>query len=304
MPEAPIPAGFAGYKVGTLHLLRIEDNPYSPWYGQEVFKPATVIETPPLIMAGFRVYEDTPYGLRSLGEVWASDIPRDLERVFTVPEKFDTEKALEEVDALSGRISSVRGIFVTQPRKAGIHKKKPEVMEIPVGGSVEAALKYVRENLGQEVMVGDVFSQGGYIDVIAVTKGKGYQGVVKRFGVKILPRWHKHRKGYRRTGTVGPQKPSIMFYQPRAGQHGFHQRTEYNKRILLVSNVEKLDINPKGGWPHYGLVRGDYILVEGSVPGPPKRLIKMRFPIRPPRRVVSEPPKIVFISTVGEVKVG
>jgi len=42
------PLGFAGYKVGMLHVIRVETNPNSPFYGQEVMKATTVVEVPPL----------------------------------------------------------------------------------------------------------------------------------------------------------------------------------------------------------------------------------------------------------------
>ncbi|RLF05697.1 MAG: 50S ribosomal protein L3 [Thermoprotei archaeon] len=288
--------GFAGYKVGTLHVVKVEDNPNSPFYGQEVVKVATVVETPPLLVLAVRAYERTPYGLRSLAEVWAKELPKDLERVFTVPKKEVQGEQMRRLEEVRSRIAEVRVIVAMQPRKAGIHKKKPEVFEVKVGGSPEEALSYALNVLGKEVSVRDVFSEGQYVDVISITKGKGFQGVIKRFGVKEMPRWHKHRKGSRRIGSVGPQKPAIMFTTPFPGQLGFHQRTEYNKRILKIGDVSEDDINPAGGWPHYGLVRSAYVLLEGTVPGPPKRLVKMRFPVRP-RREVREEPKIVYIST-------
>jgi large subunit ribosomal protein L3 len=83
-----------------------------------------------------------------------------------------------------------------------------------------------------------------------------------------------------------------MYTVARQGQRGFHQRTEYNKRILIISNADKDDensINPAGGFKHFGLVRGDYIIVRGSVPGVPKRLLKMRQPIRSASKKVLEP---------------
>jgi large subunit ribosomal protein L3 len=83
-----------------------------------------------------------------------------------------------------------------------------------------------------------------------------------------------------------------MYTVARQGQRGFHQRTEYNKRILVISNTDKDErdsINPPGGFKHFGLVRGDYIVVRGSVPGVPKRLLKMRQPIRGPSKKVLEP---------------
>ncbi len=290
--------GFAGYKVGTLHVVRLEDNPNSPLYGQEVSKVATVIEVPPLLVLAVRAYERTPYGLKSIAEVWASELPKDLERVFTPPKESTRQEQERKLSEVRDRISEVRVIVATQPRKAGVGKKKPEVFEVKVGGSPQEALSYALGVLGKEVSVTEVFEVGQYVDVISVTKGKGFSGVVKRFGVKILPRWHKHRKGHRRIGSVGPQAPAIMFTTPFAGQLGFHQRTEYNKRILKIADVQAENINPPGGWPHYGLVRSTYVIVEGTVPGPVKRLVKLRFPVRP-RREKREAPKLVFISTQG-----
>jgi large subunit ribosomal protein L3 len=287
--------GFAGYKVGTLHVVRLEDNPNSPLYGQEVAKVATVIETPPLFVVAVRAYERTPYGLKSLTEVWAREIPKDLERLVTLPKEEVQEQQRKKLEENLDKVAEVRVLVCTRPRKAGIGKKKPEFFEIKVGGNPKDALNYALSLLGKEVRVSDVFSAGQYVDVAAVTKGKGFSGVLKRFGVKELPRWHKHRKGSRRIGSVGPQKPAIMFTTPFAGQLGFHQRTEYNKRILKIGNAETDKINPAGGWPHYGLVRSDFILLEGTVPGPPKRLVKLRFAVRPPKEKREEP-KIVYMS--------
>ena len=293
------PLGFAGYKVGALHVIRLETNPNSPFYGQEIMKAATVIEAPPLRVLGIRLYTKTPYGLKSLTEFWNRQIfeaavkedymskyVNDLKKVLTIPKPdriLAREEISKKIEELKTFVSEVRLIVATQPRKAGIHKKKLEIFEIPVGGEVEQALEYAISKLGEEIRVTEVFKEGQFIDVIAVTKGKGYQGVIKRFNVKIMPRWHKHRKGHRRIGSVGPAKPAVMFTTPRAGQVGFHQRTEYNKLILKVGNVSDKDftVNPAGGWPHYGLVKSDYIVIEGSVPGAPKRLIKIRYPIRP-----------------------
>ncbi len=293
------PLGFAGYKVGMTHVFVIEDNPNSPFYEREVFKAATIIECPPLVVVGVRAYEGTPYGLRALTEVWAEKLPRYIDRVFTVPKVFRSPSEFAgDVEKAGDRLAKVRLIVCTQPWMTGIGKKKPEIFEMAVGGSPEEAAKYALEKLGGEITVGEVFEEGEYVDVIAVTKGKGFQGVVKRFGVKILPRWHKHRKGARRIGSIGPTKPAVMFTTPRAGQMGFHQRTEYNKRILMIGDDPSL-INPKGGFKHYGIVRNQYVLLEGSVPGPAKRLIKLREPIRPPRRAVTGKPKITYIGTTG-----
>lgn len=297
------PLGFAGYKVGMVHVIGVEMNKNSPFYGQERVYPATVLEVPPLRVVGVRVYGQGTYGLKTLGEVWARPLPQDLERVFTVPkEESYFEKQMKKIEEVSAGIKEVRLIVATQPRSSGIGKKKPEVFEIPVGGAPQDALKYALERLGKEIDVTEVFKEGDYVDVIAVTKGKGFQGVVKRFGVTEMPRWHKHRKGHRRIGSVGPQGPAIMFYTPFPGQTGFHQRTEYNKRILKIDNVASTNINPPGGWPHYGLIRTKFILIEGSIPGAVKRLVKLRIPIRLHKAV--EAPKVVYISTQPIPEVG
>ena len=61
---------------------------------------------------------------------------------------------------------------------------------------------------------------------------------------------------------------------------GYQQRTEYNKRILKIGS-DGAAVTPAGGFIRYGMVTGPYILVHGSIPGPSKRLIRMRPAIRP-----------------------
>ena len=288
------PLGFAGYKVGMLHVFIVEDNPNSPFYGREVFKPVTLLECTPLIIVGVRAYTKTPYGLKTLSEVWSKELPRYIDRVVPVPKNFrDVERFVKQV---KDEAAEIRLIACTQPWRTGIGKKKPEVFEVAIGGDPEKALEYSIERLGSELKVDEVFKEGEYVDVIAVTKGKGLQGVVKRFGVKILPRWHKHRKGYRKIGSIGPTKPAVMFTTPRSGQMGFHQRTEYNKRILKIG-TDPSEVNPKGGFKHYGIIRNQYVMVEGSVPGAIKRLVKLRSPIRLNVSVTNLKPQITYVST-------
>jgi large subunit ribosomal protein L3 len=121
---------------------------------------------------------------------------------------------------------------------------------------------------------------------------------VKRFGIKLLPR--KNRKHRRMIGTLGPWHPNwVMYTVPMAGQMGSQQRTEYNKRILKFvqkkgDSLEE-DINPEGGFLHYGLVRNSYVLIHGSIPGSTKRLIRFRDPIRPTEEEVKDI-KVVYVS--------
>ena len=167
-------------------------------------------------------------------------------------------------------------------------------MEVKVdGGSLKEKLDYVNSLLGKEVRVPNVFAEGQYVDVAGVTKGKGIQGPVRRFGVKT--KQHKSRKTVREVGTLGPWTPHyVMYTVPRAGQTGFHQRTEYNKRILKVGTDAEA-VNPSGGFQHYGTVKGSYVVVAGSLPGPSRRTLMLRYPMRPPTVEEGVVPKVTFI---------
>jgi len=293
--NGPALLGFAGYKAGVTNVFFLEDRPGSPDFGKEVAHPATVIEAPPLLVCALRAYEKNEYGLRTFTEAWMRDPPKDLERVITLPENFDPDQNLKKMEENLENIAEFRLLVVTQPRLASIAKKKPDPMEIKIGGgSAKEQLEYAKALLGKTVSISEVFKEGQLIDVIAVTKGKGFQGPVKRLGIKILS--HKGRKTKRGVATLGPWKPPRVLYTvPRAGQMGYHQRVEHNKRVLKVDSKGS-EVTPKGGFLRYGSPRGPYVMLDGSVPGPAKRLIRLRYPARPPKKAPEAPPKIVQIS--------
>jgi large subunit ribosomal protein L3 len=180
-----------------------------------------------------------------------------------------------------------------------VGKKRPELVEIKVDGApVKELFDYVRGLLGKSVTVAEVFREGQFVDVLSVSKGKGFQGPVKRWGVRILQ--NKSRKTVRGVATLGPWNPHRVLYTvPRAGQMGYHRRTEYNKRVLKMG-VDGKDINPEGGFLRYGEVKGPYVLLEGSVPGPAKRFVRLRSPVRSPKKVPAEAPKIVAVSLASK----
>jgi len=287
--------GFAGYKAGMTHLFYVEDSRRVPEYGKEVKAPATVIDTPPMLVVAVRAYEKTYDGLQAVSEAWMANQPKDLYRRISFATDPRPDAKLAEIEKDLDRVAEIRVIAATQPREASVSKKAPDLMEIPVsGGSMEERFSYAREILGQNVTVQDIFEPGEGIDVVAVTKGKGFQGPVKRWGIRILSR--KSRKSKRAVASIGPWVPrGVMPQVPRAGQMGFHNRTEYNKRIMMMG--EDVDrVNPKGGFKNYGFVKGDYLLLKGSVMGSSKRLIKLRKTVRD-IKYPDEPPQITYLHT-------
>jgi large subunit ribosomal protein L3 len=284
--QSPQLIGYAGYKVGMNSIYLVHDVQGSPHYGQEVFCPVTIIETPPLFIGGIRAYTKTINGLKSLTETWAEKLPSDAEKVMSRRKHITTSLATIK-EALS-QITELRAIVFTQPRLASVPQKKPELLEVKItGGTKSDQLTYIEEKLGHTIEITEVFQDGQYIDVIGITKGKGVQGPVKRWGVKILP--HKSRKTVRGIGTLGPWSPHyVMYTVPRAGQMGFHQRTERNKRILQIQS-NGTALNPQSGFPHYGLVKAPCILVKGSIPGPVKRLLKFRYATNAPQSSPDRP---------------
>ncbi|MEE8358494.1 MAG: 50S ribosomal protein L3 [Candidatus Hydrothermarchaeales archaeon] len=289
--------GFAGYKAGCSHVSVVDDRPHSEIKGQEINTMVTVIETPPMIVAGIRSYKKTTNGARTLTETWATKMSKDLARVFPFPKKpaqnlKEFKKSLEEAD-------DIKLLVHTQPRMSALPKKKPEIMEHAIGGSdVNEKYEYAKELLGKELKITDVFKEGAIIDVISITKGKGFQSPRKKWGTKLLGR--KDRKGERTAGNLGPFTPGAMMWTvPQSGQMGFHQRTEYNKKIMKIGE-DGQEVTPKGGFLKYGGIKGEYIIVQGSVPGPQKRMIRLRQAIRPPKNMVEGKPDITYISTATQ----
>jgi len=293
--------GFVGYKAGMTQVFMIDDRKGSLTSGQEINIPATVIEAPPLVICAARLYSSTTRGLNTTTDIWASELPKDLARTLSLPKKYDQQKAFERAKALikEGKIVDVRVLACTQPRASNLAKKQPDLIEIRVGGSkIDGQWNYCKGLLGKQVLVADVLKEGEYVDVLAITKGKGFQGPVKRWGIKILTR--KTKEGHRQVGTLGPwSPPRVMWTVPAAGQMGYHQRTEFNKRILKLGGDGK-EVTPSGGFLRYGPVKEDFIVLAGSIPGPTKRLVHLRQPMRLPTGAPTSPPSVTYISTASQ----
>ena len=294
--DGPRCQGFAGYKAGMTHALIVDYRPTSTTSGQEVQIPVTVIEVPPMKVAAVRLYQKTHDGQKVLAEFWADKLDKELARVFPIPKGGKAKDSLKDLDL--AKVEEVHLITYTQPYLvSGLPKKAPDLMENRVGGgTIQERIEYAKKLLGKEITVADFTKEGAMLDVAAVTKGKGWQGFIKRFGIKLLS--HKNSKHRRMIGTRGTFNPGyIRPTVPQGGQVGYHQRTEYNKRVLRIGD-NGAEITPDGGFLHYGVVRNTYVLLHGSIPGPTKRLVRLRDAVRMGRYVTLEKgPEIAYIST-------
>merc|ERR1711870_7393 len=156
----------------------------------------------------------------------------------------DASPMATEIERAKKYCQVIRAICHTQVSKVKIGQKKAHVKEIQInGGDVAKKVDFVMGLFEQEVKVADVFSQDEMIDVIGVTRGHGFNGVVTRWGCTRLPR--KTHRGLRKVACIGTWHPArVQFQVPRAGQNGYHHRTEINKKIYRVGAKEdKNDAN-------------------------------------------------------------
>jgi len=263
------------------YALAVDTRQGSLTFGKEIVIPLTTLETPPMLACALRAYTKQYKGLQTFGEAWMEKLPKDFERVISVPEKFSTEDGLKKIEGGLENIADLRLLMATQPRLAKHGIKAPEIIEVRIGGgSIKDRFEYGKKMVGQEIKVADFIKEGQAVDAIGITKGKGIQGPVKRWGIRR--KIHKARKTVRQVGSIGGWTPHYVMYSvPRAGQMGFHQRTEYNKIVMKVGNNGS-EITPKGGFLRYGIVNSDYVALKGSVPGTRNRLILIRLAMRPP----------------------
>jgi large subunit ribosomal protein L3e len=303
-----------GYKAGMTHIMREVNKPGSKLHKKEVVEAVTILETPPMIGVALVGYVETPRGLRTLTTVWASHLSESVKRVFYKNWYRSKKKAF---DRYSSRVAAadnkdmetelarmkkycqvIRLVCHTDIRKCKLRQKKAHIAEIQInGGTVEAKVDFGFELFEKKIPVDSVFSKDEMIDTIAITKGKGYEGVVTRWGVTRLPR--KTHRGLRKVACVGAWHPArVKFSVARAGQNGYHHRTEMNKKIYRLGKGSKaMDgkevgafvananteadltvkaITPLGGFPHYGEVNEDYVMLKGCIPGVKKRVITLR----------------------------
>ena len=291
----PKPLGFIGFKAGMTHVMVVDNRAKSSTKGEKIALPVTIFDCPPMFVLGASFYKNHETGVRKMASVMHTEISKDMKKVLsrsiTVPKK--QQNTLESVQDFE----FLRLIVASNPSKTTTGAKKPQISEIALGGSKDDQIAFAKEHIGKDLVLDSVFENGSMVDAHAVTKGKGFQGVIKRYGVSMVS--HKAEKGQRKVANMGAWTPKRVDYRvAQPGKMGYHQRTEYNKQIILQGNeVDK--VNKIGGIPNYGLIKNHFVLLKGTVGGPAKAPVLFTKAIRRTKnsKVFSQAPEVTFIST-------
>jgi len=334
-PVPPHLTAFLGYKAGMTHIVRDLDRPGSKAHKKEVVEAVTIIETPPLVVVGLIGYVKTPRGLRPLTTVWAEHLSDTLKRRFyrnwftskrkaftKYAKHLGTDAGKKELEEKLHRIVKycqvIRVLAHSQVNKVPIGTKRAHLLEIQVNGgaNIQEKVDWVKQHFEKEVAVGTIFAQDEQIDVIGVSQGHGFEGVTHRWGTRKLPR--KTHKGLRKVACIGAWHPSrVKISVPRAGQHGFFHRTDQNKKIYRIgqainqpegkvvkntgsteADLTEKTITPMGGFPHYGVVKNDFVMIKGCCVGVKKRVLTLRKSLFPQTsRRAQEKVALKFIDT-------
>uniref|UniRef100_A0A3Q3T2I1 Ribosomal protein L3 like n=1 Tax=Mastacembelus armatus TaxID=205130 RepID=A0A3Q3T2I1_9TELE len=312
-PSQPVHlTAFLGYKAGMTHTVREVQRTGLKQSKREEVEAVTIIDTPPIIVVGVVGYIQTVRGLRSLKTIFAEHLSDECKRRFyknwykskkkaftKYSKKWQDETGKKQLDKdfvlMKKYCSVIRVIVHSQMRLLPIKQKKAHIMEVQVnGGSISDKVDWAKEHLEKAVPVSAVFYQDEMIDVIGVTRGHGFKGVTNRWHTKKLPR--KTHKGLRKVACIGAWHPArVAFTVARAGQKGYHHRTEINKKIYRIGkgvhiqdgkvirnnasttyDLSQKTITPMGGFPHYGEVNNDFVMVKGCVVGAKKRVLTLR----------------------------
>ncbi|KAJ8387113.1 hypothetical protein AAFF_G00160530 [Aldrovandia affinis] len=337
-PAQPVHlTAFLGYKAGMTHILREVHRTAMKMSKREGVEAVTIIETPPVMVVGLVGYIETIRGLRAFKTVFSEHISDECKRRFyrnwykskkkaftKYCKKWQDEAGKKQLEkdfaSMKKYCSVIRVIVHSQMRLLPLKQKKAHVMEVQLnGGGVAEKLDWAREKLEQSVPVASVFSQDEMIDVIGVTRGRGMKGVISRWHCKKLPR--KTHKGLRKVACIGAWHPARVGYTiARAGQKGYHHRTELNKKIYRVGkgihvqdgkviqnnaatsyDTTQKAITPLGGFPQYGAVNNDFLMVKGCVIGTTKRVLTLRKSLLVhTSRKAKEPIELKFIDTTSK----
>jgi large subunit ribosomal protein L3 len=282
-----------------IQVITVDDRERTPNFGKPVFNASTVLVTPPVTVYAIRAYGSREGREFVIDDVFADNLSEEVKK--RIGYSISGSVASARLEMLSQKVSQIARLSAlvgVVPNDIGLSTARPQAQEIAVvGGDIKSQFAYLKGVLGKQVKSSDVLKPGLYVDAIGITKGKGFEGPITRFGVKR--KQHKSRKSVRAVGVIGPWHPNtVMYTVARAGQMGLHERVMRNNRIIALANASQAPISPKGGFLHFGDVKGDYAIVRGSIPGPAKRLIDLRLALFPRKQRV-QAPKIIEINVAG-----
>jgi large subunit ribosomal protein L3 len=251
--------GFIAYKVGMSSCLVQDKTPDSMTKDKKIIVPVSVLEAPSMKIFSVRLYKNN----QVIGDIVLSN-DKELKRVIKISKNV---KKIEDLDKKD--FDDLRLIVYSLVFRTGM-KKTPDIAEVGLGGSKEDKIVFVKEHAGKEISISEIFKKQALVDVRGLSKGKGIEGPVKRFGIGL--KGHKSEKGRRRPGSLGPWHPHVVSFRvSQAGQLGMHTRVVFNQKIIEMGKIQDKNINPAGGWHKFGNIKTDYIMIRGSIPGPAGR---------------------------------
>lgn len=213
--------------------------------------PVTVVEVEPNIVTQIKTKENDGYEAIQLG--------------------FDTKREKLATKASAGHTAKAN----TTPKRFFREIKGVDINEYTVGGEVKA----------------DIFTAGEVVDVTGTSKGKGFQGVIKRHGQSRGPMGHGSHY-HRRPGSMGTMRPMRVFKGKKLPGH-------MGSLTVTIQNLEIVAVD----------VANNVILIKGNIPGPKKGLVVIKTSVKTPGKVnetenlisYTETPEVVETEVTEEV---
>ena len=192
--------------------------------------PVTVVEVEPNIVTQIKTKENDGYEAIQLG--------------------FDTKREKLATKASAGHTAKAK----TTPKRFFREIKGVDLSSYSVGQEISA----------------DIFTPGEMVDVTGTTKGKGFQGVIKRHGQSRGPMGHGSHY-HRRPGSMGTMRPMRVFKGKALPGH-------MGTLTVTIQNLMVVDVDKEN----------NVILVSGNIPGPKKGLVIIKTAVKNPKKVETE----------------
>lgn len=167
------------------------------------------------------------------------------------------EAARDGYDAVQLGFGSKKGQRVNKPQQGHMLKAGKGAFQVLREFRSDKVSQF---ELGQEIKVSDLFKTGDRIDITGTSKGRGFTGVIKRWGFSGFPASHGTHEYFRHGGSIGNRSfPGRVFKGKRMAGHWGNER-------VSVQNLEVVDVRPER----------NLLLVKGAVPGPKRAIVVVR----------------------------